>query len=142
MLIVSILTAVVLVFIVLAKPVIAILTANRYTDAYHFARILSIGVVSSYLMVAIEGIINAFGFTKICLTNKIISSAIAVFLYIYLINLYGFYGAAWGRVIAPLMVFIPGCVSLILLKNRIKTMRYAERKNESRLDYSLFESRN
>jgi len=75
---------------ILAKPVIAILTANRYTDAYHFARILSIGVISSYLMVAIEGIINAFGFTKICLTNKIISSVIAVFLYIYLINLYGF----------------------------------------------------
>ena len=141
MLIVSILITIVLVFVILAKPVIAILTANRYTDAYHFARILSIGVISSYLMVAIEGIINAFGFTKICLTNKIISSVIAVFLYIYLINLYGFYGAAWGRVIAPLLVFITGCVSLILLKNKIKTMRYAEKKDESRLDLPLLESR-
>ena len=141
MLIVSILITIVLVFVILAKPVIAILTANRYTDAYHFARILSIGVISSYLMVAIEGIINAFGFTKICLTNKIISSVIAVFLYIYLINLYGFYGAAWGRVIAPLLVFITGCVSLILLKNKIKTMRYAEKKDESRLDLPFLESR-
>ena len=63
---------IVLIFVLFAKPVIAILTANRYTNAYHFARILSIGVVSTYLMSAIEGIINAFGFTKVCLINKII----------------------------------------------------------------------
>ncbi len=128
-LIVSILLVIVLIFVLFAKPVIAILTANRYTNAYHFARILSIGVVSTYLMSAIEGIINAFGFTKVCLINKIIGSVMAVGIYLYLINLYGFYGGAYGRVIAPLLVFIIGCISLVLLKNRIKTMRYAERKN-------------
>jgi len=128
-LIVSILLVIVLIFVLFAKPVIAILTANRYTNAYHFARILSIGVVSTYLMSAIEGIINAFGFTKVCLINKIIGSVMAVGIYLYLINLYGFYGGAYGRVIAPLLVFIVGCISLVLLKNRIKTMRYAERKN-------------
>ena len=141
LLIVSILFVIILIFVLFAKPVIAILTANRYTNAYHFARILSIGVVSTYLMAAIEGIINAFGFTKVGLINKIIGSSMAIGMYFYLINLYGFYGGAWGRVIAPLLVFIAGCISLILLKNKIKTMRYAEGKNESRLDLPLLESR-
>jgi len=129
LLIVSILFVIILIFVLFAKPVIAILTANRYTNAYHFARILSIGVVSTYLMAAIEGIINAFGFTKVGLINKIIGSSMAIGIYFYLINFYGFYGAAWGRVIAPLLVFIVGCISLILLKNKIRAMRYAERKN-------------
>ncbi len=142
LLIVSILFVIILIFVLFAKPVIAVLTANRYTNAYHFARILSIGVLSTYLMAAIEGIINAFGFTKVGLINKIIGSSMAIGMYFYLINSYGFYGGAWGRVIAPLLVFIVGCISLILLKNKIKAMRYAERKNESRLDYPLFESRN
>jgi O-antigen/teichoic acid export membrane protein len=128
-LIVSILLVIILIFVLFAKPVIALLTANRYTNAYHFARILSIGVVSTYLMAAIEGIINAFGFTKVCLINKIIGSTMAIGIYYYLINSYGFYGGAWGRVVAPLLVFIIGCISLVLLKNRIKTMHYAERKN-------------
>ena len=141
LLIVSILFVIILIFVLFAKPVIAILTANRYTNAYHFARILSIGVLSNFLMTAIEGIINAFGFTKVGLINKIIGSSMAIGMYFYLINLYGFYGGAWGRVIAPLLVFIVGCISLILLKNKIKTMRYAEGKNESRLDLPLLESR-
>jgi O-antigen/teichoic acid export membrane protein len=128
-LIVSILLVIVLVFVLFAKPIIAVLTANRYTNAYQFARILSIGVVSTYLMVAIEGIINAFGFTKVCLINKIVGSALAIVLYFYLINSYGFYGGAWGRVAAPLLVFVIGCISLVLLKNKIKIMRYAEGKN-------------
>jgi len=125
----SILASIILVFVIFAKPVISILTYNRYTEAYHFAQILSVGVLTSYLMVAIEGIINAFGFTKVGLLNKIISSAIAVTAYFYLIKTQGFFGAAWGRVLAPFTVFLISAVSLFLLRNKINTMKYAERKN-------------
>lgn len=125
----SLLIFIIIIFVVFAKPVIAILTANRYTEAYHFARILSIGIIATYLMVAIEGIINAFGFTKIGLINKIISSAIAVTAYYYLIKTQGFFGAALGRVFAPFTVFLISAVSLFLLRNKINTMKYAERKN-------------
>jgi len=125
----SLLIPIILIFVLLAKPVIAILTANRYTEAYHFARILSIGIFTTYLMVAIEGIVNAFGFTKIGLLNKIISSVIAVIAYYYLIKTQGFFGAAWGRVLAPFTVFLISAVSLFLLRNKINKTRYAERKN-------------
>lgn len=125
----SLLIPIIIIFVLFAKPVIAILTANRYTEAYHFARILSIGIIATYLMVAIEGIINAFGFTKVGLLNKIISSVIAVTAYYYLIKTQGFFGAAWGRVLAPFTVFFVSSVSLFLLRNKINTMRYAERKN-------------
>mgnify|MGYP001095054774 FL=1 len=123
----SILASIILVFVIFAKPVISILTYNRYTEAYHFAQILSVGVLTSYLMVAIEDIINAFGFTKVGLLNKIISSAIAVTAYFYLIKTHGFYGAAWGHVLAPFIVFIISATSLFLLRNKINTMKYAER---------------
>jgi len=129
LLIIFILLVIILIIVLFAKPVVAILTANRYTNAYQFMRILSLGVITTYLMSAIEDIINAFGFTKVGLINKIIGSTMAVGIYLYLINSYGFYGGAWGRVIAPLLVFIVGCISLIFLKNKIKSMRYAERKN-------------
>jgi len=125
----SLLIPIIIIFVLFAKPVIGILTANRYTEAYHFARILSIGIIATYLMVAIEGIINAFGFTKVGLLNKIISSVIAVTAYYYLIKTQGFFGAAWGRVLAPFTVFFVSSVSLFLLRNKINTMRYAERKN-------------
>jgi len=125
----SLLISIIIIFVLFAKPVIAILTANRYTEAYHFAKILSIGIFATYLMVAIEGIINAFGFTKVGLLNKIISSVIAVAAYFYLIKTQGFFGAAWGRVLAPFTVFLISAASLFLLRNKINTMKYAERKN-------------
>jgi O-antigen/teichoic acid export membrane protein len=125
----SLLIPIIIIFVLFAKPVIAILTANRYTEAYHFAKILSIGIFATYLMVAIEGIINAFGFTKVGLLNKIISSVIAVTAYFYLIKAQGFFGAAWGRVLAPFTVFLISAASLFLLRNKINTMKYAERKN-------------
>jgi O-antigen/teichoic acid export membrane protein len=120
-LILTILMPIILLFITLSKPILSLLTFNKYTDAYYFAQILSIGVLTTYLMVAVEGIINAFGFTKITLINKIAGSLLAIFFYQYLIGKYQFYGATWGRVLAPFFVFIIGAISLLFLKNRIKT---------------------
>lgn len=126
-LITTILIPFVLVFTLLAKPVIAILTYNRYTEAYQMARVLSLGVISTYLMVAIEGIINAFGYTKTAMMNKVISAILVLILYNHLINNYQFIGAAWGRVMAPFIVFIIGLLSLFFLKPKITRMRYAEK---------------
>lgn len=126
-LIVFILLPFILIYILFAKQVISLLTYDRYTEAYYFARVLSLGVLTTYLMVAIEGIVNAFGFTKVGLLNKIISSSLAVLLYYYLINNYQFMGAVWGRVFAPLIVFITSLFSLLFLRNKIKRMKYAEK---------------
>ena len=91
------------------------------------ARVLSLGVISTYLMVAIEGIINAFGYTKTAMMNKVISAILVLILYNHLINNYQFIGAAWGRVMAPFIVFIIGLLSLFFLKPKITRMRYAEK---------------
>lgn len=128
LLIVSILVPIVIVFVLFAKPIISILTYNRYTDAYYYARILSLGVITTYLMIAIEGIINAFGYTKINLMNKIIGAIIAIALYYFLIKNFQFVGAAWGRVLAPIIIFVAGVFSLLFLKNKIIRKEYAEKK--------------
>jgi len=125
-LILSILIPIIVIFMSLSKPILSLLTYNRYTDAYHFSQILSLGVLTTYLMVAIEGILNAFGFTKITLLNKIVGSILAIILYKYLIDNYQFYGATWGRVLAPFLVFFTGAISFFLLKNRIKKERNAK----------------
>jgi len=124
-LIILILLPIIVLFITLSKPIISVLTYNRYTEAYHFAQVLALGVLTTYLMVAIEGVINAFGYTKITLINKIVGSVLAVLFYHYLVSNFQFIGASWGRVLAPFFVFVIGIFSLSILKSRIKIERYA-----------------
>jgi O-antigen/teichoic acid export membrane protein len=100
---------IVLLFILFAPFLIKILTYNRYTDAYGFARILAIRNISRSIFFSISGLIVAFGFPKITLVNKIIGSALSVMIFKYLIENYGFYGGAWGQVIS----FI--CLSVVVL---------------------------
>ena len=123
-----ILVAIVFAFWILAKPVTYILTYGKYTDAYYFARIISLSVLTSFLMSITKMIMNAFGFTKATLLNQILSAASAYICYYFLVAHFQFTGAAYGRVLAPSFVFIFGFIQLLLLTPRIKRMRINENK--------------
>lgn len=125
--IISILIPLLIVYILFANPIISLLTFNRYTDSFIYARIIALSVLTTYLMLSIENIINAFGYTKIALFNKLASSVIAVYFYFYLISEYQFMGAAWGRVISPLIVFIISIISILFIKPRILEQNDAEK---------------
>lgn len=127
LLIIVIIIPVITLFFLFAKPIMSLLTYDRYTDAYRLAKILSFSVLSSYLMIALETIINAFGYTKLVLLNKIAASAIAIFFYYFMIEHFGFLGAAWGRVFAPFVVFFLSVLSLVLFKQKINMTGYGEK---------------
>ena len=109
-------------FVICAKPITAILTFNKYTAAFPFARIVSFSVLTTFLMTSIECVINAFGFTKTCLVCKVVGAVLALLCYIVLINAYEYNGAAIARVLAPLLVFIAGIVGLFFIYPKIKSM--------------------
>lgn len=118
-----VLLSIILLFVICAKPITAILTFNKYTAAFPFARIVSFSVLTTFLMTSIECVINAFGFTKTCLVCKIIGAVLALLFYIVLINAYEYNGAAIARVLAPFLVFIAGIVGLFFIYPKIKSMR-------------------
>lgn len=107
----------IMIFILFAHNILDILTFGRYTDATQYAQILSLSNVSSGIYFATTSILTGYGYSKIVLANKIVGSLLSVCLFVYLINNYGFIGAAWGQVLSfLLMAFI--AVFFILYKMR------------------------
>lgn len=89
----------IILFIIMAPFILKILTADRYTEAYLFARILSLKIVTSSFYYSIKESITGYGYTIPLLIIEIIGSIISILLYKFLITKHGFYGAAWGQVL-------------------------------------------
>ena len=123
LLIVGILSLVVLTFCIFAKPVTAFLTAGRYTEAFRFAQIISIGTITTYLMSTMKMLLNAFDFSKGCLVNQIIAALLSVAFYVLMREYFGFYGVAWANVITPLFVVLIGLVQFVMLRPVIRKRR-------------------
>lgn len=109
-----------LLFILFSKPLINILTYGKYIEASSFANILCIRNVTTSFSFSLSTVLVGYGFSKYELFNKLIGSFVAILLYKYLINNYGFYGAAWGQSISWLMMGIVSITFLFLMKNKIK----------------------
>jgi len=90
----------VLVFILSAPLIFKVLTSGRYTEAYHFGRIIVLQQLTAGFYYSLSTLLTAYGYTKITLMNKILGTLLSILLFKVLINTYGFYGAAWGRVFA------------------------------------------
>lgn len=126
LLIVFILTIIVLLFCLCAKQITHILTAGRYTEAYHFARIMSVGTVTTYLMSTMKMLLNAFDFSKGCLINQAIAAGLSIPFYIFMRDGFGYYGVAWANVITPMFVVIIGFIQFFILKPTINKRRYSQ----------------
>ena len=105
-------------FIVFAPIIIKLLTADRFTDAYTYARILSLRNITSGLYYSMAGIIVAYGYPRIDLISKIVGSIISIFLFKILISKFEYYGAAWGQVISFAGMTIVGIIALVLTKRK------------------------
>ncbi len=108
----------IVIFILIAPFLIDILTAGRYTEAYTFARILSLRNLTAGMYHSMAGIIIAYGYSKISLINKVIGSILSIFMFKYLITNYAFYGAAWGQVLSFMGMTIIGIIVLFIKKRK------------------------
>ncbi len=108
-----------LIFILLAKPVISLLTAGRYVDATSFARILVFKNITMSLYYTVIMIIVGLGFTKSELMNRLFGAIISFFMFKILINNYGYYGAAWGQSLSFLVMTLIGIVFIIFNKKKM-----------------------
>jgi len=108
-----------LIFIILAKPVISILTAGRYTDATVFARILVFKNITMSLYYTVIRIIVGLGFTKSELMNRLFGAILSFFMFKYLIANYGYYGAAWGQSLSFLGMTVIGVLFIIFNKKKM-----------------------
>ena len=110
-------------FIIMAPLVMKILTFGRYTEAYHFARILALQNITSGLYYSLSSLLIAYGYSKVTLINKILGTIVSIIMFKFLIDTYGFYGAAWGQVSA---FFIMSLISFsyisykLIKKNKTK----------------------
>lgn len=110
--------AVVLCFILLAPFVIDILTAGRYVESTKYAQIAALSTLSSAVYYSVSQITIARGLTKIPLINKIITSAVCVGMFYYLITRWGYVGAAWGLVLSHIIALIGNMVLLYVFRRR------------------------
>ena len=72
-------------FILLARPVVSVLTHGRYTDSTHFAQILAIKNIPMAFCFLISNVIIGFGYPKVELINRAIGAFLSVIMFKFLI---------------------------------------------------------
>nr|WP_315143949.1 oligosaccharide flippase family protein [uncultured Flavobacterium sp.] len=109
-----------LVFLVLSKPLINILTYGKYVEATSFANILCLKNVTSIFAFSLSNVLVGYGYAKFELINKLLGAFISLLLYKYLIGKYGFYGAAWGQSVSWLVMGLISfsCILYMHLKSK------------------------
>lgn len=98
-----------LLFVLLAHPLIVILTFGRYVESTEFAQIMALKHIPMVVCFLVSNIIIGYGYPRVELLNRFAGAALSILVYKLLINNYGFYGAAWGQSISfVLMTLISG----------------------------------
>lgn len=110
------------IFILIAPFLISILTAGRFTEAYTYARILSLRNLTAGMYYSFSGLIIAYGYSGITLINRIIGSIASIFMFRFLISNFEFYGAAWGQVLSYLAMTIIALL-VLFVKKRAKIVK-------------------
>lgn len=93
-------------FMILAKPAMYILTADRYTASYVFVGVMALGNISASIYFCTAQVIVAYGLTKTDMMVKIAGAVVSVMMFKWLISDYQFMGAAWGRVVIYILLTI------------------------------------
>ena len=106
------------IFIIIAKPILHLFTGGRYTEAYTFARILILTNITRSFYYATISVIVGLGFTKSELLNRLCGAIISLFMYKYLINNFGYNGAAWGQSFSYILMTIIGVIFIYFRKKR------------------------
>lgn len=109
-----------LTFIILSKPLMKLLTADRYTLSYVYANILSLRNITTAMYYSTITIIVGYGFTKYDLVIRVIGAGFSILLYKILIEQFQFIGAAWAQVFSFfILAMISAFVIIFILKPKI-----------------------
>lgn len=114
-----------LIFVLLANPVISLLTFGRYVEATHLSRILAIRNITMPFAFVISGIIIGYGYPKVEFVNRAIGALLSLLMFKILINNFGFDGAAWGQVFSMLLMSFISLLFILykVLNNNTKFMK-------------------
>lgn len=85
---------------ILAKPIISILVAPEYIEAYKLLPILLLSVILANASGMVGGIFMAMKQSKYFFYSSIYGATISVIATLILIRLYGVYGVAWAAVLS------------------------------------------
>ena len=106
------------IFVILSEPLISFLTYGKYTDAAGFANILCLKNVATTFAFVMSGILIGYGHPRYELINRILGSVLALLMYKYFIENWGFYGAAWGQSLSWIGMGIISLICLVIVKNK------------------------
>lgn len=115
---VGLVSVLVLLFVLFCPIIIHLLTAGRYDESTGLSRILSLSVITSTFYYQIAQATYGSGLSHLTLINKIISAIISALLFLWLIPLYGAYGAAWAVVLSFLLCGVTNLVLLFFYRNK------------------------
>lgn len=110
-------TLIVAAVMLLAPFIIDILTAGRYTYSAKYLRIIAFSSVTSSIYYMLSQFTIALGLTKIPLYNKVIGSILCIIMYKFMIDIWGFNGAAIG-VSLSFVIFTIGNLALLFMDRR------------------------
>lgn len=109
---IGVMLGVVLSFVLLAKYVVIILTANRYVESTLYAQIAAFGALASCIYCVVSNVVQSFKKTKIVLSTKVLGSIFCICSYKFLIENFNLIGAAVGYALSYVYFSI---VALVLL---------------------------
>lgn len=119
---IGVMLGVMLVFVLLAKYVIYILTAGRYVAATLYAQIGAFGALTSTIYCVITNVVQSYKKTEIVMITKFIGSAICLLSYSFLIKKYTLIGAAIGYALGNLYFSIIA-IFLLFISLKLKNER-------------------
>ena len=108
----SMILAVVVVYIIASPLIISVLTAGRYVDATPFTRVIAFSVFFSSIYYNINGYTIGKGYPKLYTITTVIGSVVIIFLMPWMISRFRFYGAAY---MSSLTFIIFSLVNILLL---------------------------
>ena len=117
---IGIMVIVVSLFVLSARLLIIVFTANRYVEATTIARITSFSALTAIIYSIVSNVVFSFKKTKLILYTKIIGSLVCFGMYVFLINRFQTIGAAIGYVCGNLVF---SAIALLLLAISLKKGR-------------------
>ena len=107
-----------LMFIILSPKIIGILTANRYIESTIYAKILAIHNIAMACYYMVVKLLIGYGFVKQELLVRVSGALLSIIMFKYMIDKFGFIGAAWGQSLSFVILSIIGTIVLIKSKKR------------------------
>lgn len=109
---ISLISVIVLVFIILAPIVISVLTANRYIASVPYAQIIALSAITQRFYYLINSYCIATNHPKLYMYTSILGCILIVIAMPYVVDKYSFIGGCWMTVLSYLIF---GLLNIVLL---------------------------